>query len=372
MIRLIPSNILDAGALEQWREETHAGGHALRDMGQNLAYFDRCAPALCRYRFQAADQSRPLEDEQLALYEELGWDYVTDLGAIWHIFRCADPTAPELDTDPVVQGYHVERLYRRECRTLVLCLAAAFLAAGYLLWSVASDTAPVELLLTKLPVLALLALLLALAAGEAVSQLRFCAALRRKLSAGVPAEHRGPWRSYRVQARSFLGLEALLILLAVCYPFYQIAAGENLYLSETTEPLPYVAAANLDPALSPADRFVGSAYLDTELLIPKRYEVWEAYPEQINVHTYLDCLRFDCTVEPLYREKAETLRRQYPGGRGRWFTVPGFDQIFLLQGDTSQALLARQGRRILTVTVNFPVDLSAHLEEYAAILTAFS
>ena len=55
-------------------------------------------------------------------------------------------------------------------------------------------------------------------------------------------------------------------------------------------------------------------------------------------------------------------------------TVPdraGFDQAVLLESGEVSVLLARRGKAVLTVWTNTGADLSAHLDDYADLLTDF-
>ena len=53
-----------------------------------------------------------LDPERVEAYRSMGWRLVGQLGPFW-VWRCDDPNAPELDTDPVVQGEGYRYLKRR-------------------------------------------------------------------------------------------------------------------------------------------------------------------------------------------------------------------------------------------------------------------
>ena len=372
MVRLLPSYILDTGALEEWLEFQEARGWALRDMGSHLAYFDRCTPGSCRYRCEAADGRIPLDGDQLETYRAMGWTYVTDRGTLWHIFRCGDPAAPELETDPVVQGYLFERVYRRQRWIQVLSLCLALAAAAWAAWLAAGDPEPVELALTKLPVLLLLVLMLFLCLTETVGQLRDCRRKRRLLSAGVPAEHTGPWRRHCLHARLFWGMDLLLLVLAGLFPFYQILTAPQVQLDQAAEPLPYVAAARLDPALLSEERMFGMAGREQELLIPARYDVWELYSSGAKTETYLDRLLIPALAEPLYRERLNTYRERFTSARETPVEDGRFDRAALLDTGGYQVFLACRGGTVFVMETNIGTDLLDYLDDFDGILTSFS
>ena len=53
-----------------------------------------------------------MDPERVEAYRSMGWRLVGQLGPFW-VWRCDDPNAPELDTDPVVQGEGYRYLKRR-------------------------------------------------------------------------------------------------------------------------------------------------------------------------------------------------------------------------------------------------------------------
>ena len=113
-----PVELYDVAAVESWLEERDREGyHLLRFRGLYGIFYQDCSVAPSRYRLQPLlrkEKSPP--PEMTDAYRELGWEYVCTLAGTFHIWRCGDPAAPELDTDPVVQsmGYgYLERKMRR-------------------------------------------------------------------------------------------------------------------------------------------------------------------------------------------------------------------------------------------------------------------
>lgn len=100
----------DFKATERWLEKKARRGWRMIP-GGNLGYlaaFARADPAELRYRLvptgntglTRADDDPP-NAAALELYREMGWEYVTNRSG-FHIFRTADPNAPEPDTDPQI------------------------------------------------------------------------------------------------------------------------------------------------------------------------------------------------------------------------------------------------------------------------------
>lgn len=98
----------DFKATERWLEKKARHGWRMVPGGNlnYLAAFERADPAEYRYRLVPTGNTGltraddvPPNAAALELYGEMGWEYVTNRSG-FHIFRTADPNAPEPDTDP--------------------------------------------------------------------------------------------------------------------------------------------------------------------------------------------------------------------------------------------------------------------------------
>ena len=97
---LRPANIYDVAANETWLEDMARSGYRLIRMTNWSGVFVKDEPKPSRYRMQplTRKESRP-EEAQVETYRELGWEYAGTIAGCFHVWRCDDPTAPELDTD---------------------------------------------------------------------------------------------------------------------------------------------------------------------------------------------------------------------------------------------------------------------------------
>lgn len=118
--RPVPCPAYDIAGMEAWLEAMAKEGYLLARDGffMGFADFEVSKPSPMKYRLQAAkkgkaafDDNSP-EDDELELSEAMGWDYVARRGE-FHIYRCADPTAPELNTDPEVQALTIKAVTKR-------------------------------------------------------------------------------------------------------------------------------------------------------------------------------------------------------------------------------------------------------------------
>lgn len=133
---LRPLELWNPGAIEKWLEDEAAKGWRLEDCGRVLATFRAMEPGIYRVRLRPQRPETPeARRERGEICREMGWDCTAvitgDDDYDCEVFYCGDPSAPELDTDPVARSWAWEKPLRRSWRTawVVLGLLAALLAA---------------------------------------------------------------------------------------------------------------------------------------------------------------------------------------------------------------------------------------------------
>ena len=115
------------GETEQFYSEMAAKGWFLEKRGGWFSRFRRGEPAAMRYRVELADlrfldPDHGLPEEQISVYEECGWKYVTGHG-LFHIFSSpADSDAPEFYTDPRQQALVLRGLRRSYVSSWILLI----------------------------------------------------------------------------------------------------------------------------------------------------------------------------------------------------------------------------------------------------------
>ena len=110
MLKLMPMNIYDVAAQQARMEDQAARGwFAVSVPGIFfLAVFEKGEPKAVRYRLEPAPVKESCPDpERLAAYQSMGWEYVDTSGKSMHLWRCDDPDAPELHTDPETRPRHM-------------------------------------------------------------------------------------------------------------------------------------------------------------------------------------------------------------------------------------------------------------------------
>lgn len=361
---LRPLELWDPGAAQRWLEDEAARGWYLTDCGFRLAKLERRKPAACRVRIQPC-KPEPEErwKERFAAYEAMGWVFASSLTPDYEVFYCDDPSAPELDTDPVAWGWAWKKPLRRARWDGLLCLLCLMLllAAPPLFLG---DT-PLEFLLSMpLRLMAGYPLALLLAA-HGVRGLLAVRKARRALAAGLTPEFRGDWR--RSRRRWYL----LAVLVAVYWLtcFWGDIAWSTLADADAIDP-PIVSVTALVPDSGPEDWDLDLSHYSWSHtpLRPAHGELLRGGSGDRRVLTTGESLCFSGLAGPLYRERLAAQRRLWPAAVETAVQDPRFDEAVLLEDGDSSYFLARRGRAVTSAQVNFPLDLTAHLDDFAAVL----
>ena len=209
-----PANIYDTAANESWLEDRAAQGWYLTDMTGWRGIFRRGEPGTVRYRMQPVGKKRERPPEEvLGLYGALGWEYVCALQDLFHIWRCEDPDAPELDTDPVVQelGYgYLKRRMLWDCGLSVLLLAAILILWAWM--PGITDTPLLDTVRECVPGQILAgAGLCVFGLVQVACQIRSMVRLLGRLRAGVPQERPRPYRCQLWLARILLACAIFVV-----------------------------------------------------------------------------------------------------------------------------------------------------------------
>ena len=129
--KLRPSDYWRIGEHESWFADMAAQGLYLKKMGIHFAKFVKGEPQKMRYRIDVSMKKR-LPAEQIEIYAESGWDYVTSYGH-FNVFSSPDELeAPELHTDPAEQSYTLRELDKKLRFNAVVVIIGMILMMGML------------------------------------------------------------------------------------------------------------------------------------------------------------------------------------------------------------------------------------------------
>lgn len=263
--RLIPADRWEMGTIEGWLEEMAGQGWILEKCGRYFATFERWEPRPCRFRLEPLGTHTPSRREETeAGYAELGWRLLCPMGDLL-VFYCLHPAAPELQTDPVAEGWLVEKLLKRTRRHLLwawLFLLGCFAVWGLLL--LRSQTPVADLVLGTDAEIILGCLLLPWLAWETVRALKRIRRMRRQTAAGFPRTHTGDWKKSRRQAAAGLAILLLFYALWLGYPLWQFWTADAQRETE----MPHLMGYQLDPSLEESRQSSDLCLEDPSFLSP--------------------------------------------------------------------------------------------------------
>ena len=382
-MRKLALDPMEVPAVQAWLEDWAARGWYLETYGRNLVSFARGERREhIRYRLQPTGREggEPDQDTREA-YREMGWTYVcstvvgrsfSGVRTEFHIWRCEDPAAPELDTDQTLREEAYGDLLRRGWRNIWLGVPLAAAALALMLWLVwdrprgylldlRTSSTPLMLCCHGLLVLHLI--------SRSVRLIRFTRQLRRQ----EPAPQRTPWGWARARVWVFRGLYALILLVMIANLFRPYEHRPYLPVSQYEEAVPYVSLAELGTPAAGEARAV-------EFRSVWAKSTWWTAEGSYDASPWCEAeyysLRFPSMAENL---EEQLLRRwsfvidigEHPEFRA---SVPGADSAWYWRDgpESRQHLILRRGGQVLEVFYLGEADLMEHAERYAEMLEEFS
>lgn len=368
---LMPVEGWDPGAMEEWLEYQAARGWMPVSFGRWYARFQRSRPRVCRVRLEPLQEDTREQMDRKDLYEDLGWTSTADM-TDYRVWYCGDPGAPEIYTDPESLSWAWKKQLRRDRWNaggyLALLGGQALVSMAVFAWGMGERRVDALVHYLDLPwifVLAAVPILLCMMA----LRLRGTIRTGRRLKRDGTLPHTGPWRKNRRRTALLVGgTWFFLVMLALAVLLPKVTA-RSVDLDAPGEPLPYVSLSTLDAtAGSGAER--SFAQIRSTFLAPEYVQIMESAGE-VRVNTSFDRLRFASLARALYREQLEYARESDPQGAWSVLDRPGFDHLTLMTGEDLSILVACRDRAVLYVYAVGINDLSAHLDDYAAILEDF-
>ena len=383
-----PANIYDTAANESWLEDQAAQGWHLTGMAGWRGIFQRGEPAQVRYRMQPVGKKKERPAEEVRdLYGALGWEYVCTLENLFHIWRCDDPSAPELDTDPVVQelGYgYLKRRMAWDC-VLTVLLLAAFLTLWAWLPGM-TDTPLLDTVRECVPgqILAVAGLCV-LGLVQIACQIRSMVCLLRRLRAGIPQERPRPYRRQLWLARILLACVIFVISARLVGGFRNMHgsslsggwdAGDSYH--DPDSGVVYVDLAQLEGAEHTEFWSCRTKFME---LCPRMYETRQLAMEMEDggaVTASAEATYYRMLTEGLAESITEELARRqiasfrvdgHPALTAVDGALEGLDGLWWGEDTYYQFVVARLGREVLFLMYEGETDLRTRTGYFAALLS---
>ncbi len=376
---------------EAWLEGMSAQGWHLVKTNIGRATFQRGEPQAFRYRCDVFKADDWYEEERLSLYQEAGWEHVSNRGLV-QIFRAPVRAAiPEIHTDP---GEHVRNIRKLlPGRVVSLLFPLLLLVIGIYAYGVKLA----EVLLGTNWVVIVSALfflgwvLLNLAA--LLRLFRYIAQLRRQQRPIRPVHWQKQMRRARVRA-ALIALALLLIwgekitspLLATQPEFPPIPAGDLpvLRLSQILDSDQYAAAIPNRGFFKDKGDVFNFYKQDSSLFVPEQYYLAEsvAVPKETGPanptpdKAYLHCDAYRAVSPGVAKALAKSLaqeRRFYPNRSSSPLTAAtdthGFYGLWLLVTDDQHDLVAWLGNWVYYLSYNGKeaLELLLHALQYNVV-----
>ncbi len=250
--KLRPSDYWRIGEHESWFSDMAEKGLHLKKMGIHFAHFTKGDPKKMRYRIDVSIK-RKMTPEQIRMYAESGWDYVTG-NNYFHVFSSPKSSgAPELHTDPAEQSYTLKELDKKLANSAGMTALAVILMMAMQLSFWFLDRTPIFVLIEGI---AIQQTILTLFFGYSVfTSLRAAIsirALRKGLAEGKPIDHHASWKKHYRLHSIIAFFFTVVVGLSAIIPFAQLVKSETKTLPEANTDLPIVRLADVEqnPALT--------------------------------------------------------------------------------------------------------------------------
>jgi len=200
------------GEAEHWYADMASQGWKLAKRGAWFTRFDRCEPVKALYRVELAEDDEETLQERKTLYAQAGWTWVTGYNPI-QIYTAPEGTG-EIHTDGGEQAATLKALrnsslqyFGRILTQLVILAALIYRWQGLPLISLWAQGLPAYLFLIGPAYLA--------AMLNGINGLLTVRRLRKTLLAGVPVDHKAPYRKSRRMKQWFWGMGGICTVLGL-------------------------------------------------------------------------------------------------------------------------------------------------------------
>lgn len=261
--RLNPKEF-DVGGTEKFYSDMNEKGWKLTRRGPVFSRFEKTEPEDMRYRIEVVSPKflidGKLPEEQVAVYDECGWEYVTGNG-FFHVFRApARNDAPEFYLEPEQQAETLKALRKRYIWNSLspLLYVLIFTLLSFLSWNVTDGhwlaafykSWIVDTYLSIGYVLLLLGLVFSDVWGTI-----YLSRLYNKMKKGNPLDHKPAGRHFFLRLTQ--GVILLLSVVCLCVGFF---GGQTLPMPQETKD-PYVLLYEIGV---PGERTANYLYSDKE------------------------------------------------------------------------------------------------------------
>ncbi|WP_339254118.1 DUF2812 domain-containing protein [Sporosarcina sp. FSL W8-0480] len=241
-----PSDYWRIGEHENWFEEMAAEGLHLKKLGKVFATFEKGEPKQMKYRIDISID-RKISEDQLDMYAESEWEYVTRDKFFYVFSSPVELNAPELHTDSAEQSYTIEKLDNKIAGNAFFTGVATILMIGMLsaIWFL--EGTPVYVLIEGWAIQqTILAAFIGYTAYTSLRASISIRGLRKNLLEGKPINRHASWTKRDRRRSAFAVVFAIVIGLSAVIPIVQLAKNKTETLPEENIDLPIVRLADIE------------------------------------------------------------------------------------------------------------------------------
>lgn len=357
----LPADPWEVGAVEAWLTDRAREGWALEKCGTWFARFRREEPSpAVRIRCQLKGDTPEPDQDTRDIHARSGWYYAGRYMDWYWVWRCDDPAAPELYTDPVAHSFAYERRRTRGKWADRMLLIAIVVMTGWWLHMEFGGGRPVERLVTEFGYADLMYLVMWLYLLAQVFRMR--RGLRRMeqtLAAGVPLEHDRDWRPLQRRSIAATTIYCLVVLSTLFIGF-----SFSLDSAWRTDSAPCPSYEQLTAGAGQEVEWAGT--LDAgSVFAPQQWDVSVRCRGDHWLNAKCCRVRTEILAHALWREWLET--KADPDAR-RWSVMdPRFDEAVVVERSSNgtSIFIGRVGELVVWQAANCGVDLADHLDLFA-------
>jgi hypothetical protein len=381
--KLRPSDYWRIGEHESWFADMAAEGFHLKKMKIHRAQFAKGEPKKMRYRIDVS-MKKKISPEQIQMYVESGWDYVTSYN-YFHVFSSpVELNAPELHTDPAEQSYSLRELDKKLALNASIVVVAMILIFGMQMSLWFLDGTPTYILVEgsaiQQTILSIFFVYTAYTSLHAAISIR---ALRNALMQGRPIDHHAPWKKHHRLNSTIAFLFTVVVGLSAIIPFVQLLKMDTKTLPEGNIDLPFVRLADIEqnPAMVQGESYLiddvdwGNRYsFRWSPLAPRQYEtdengvvpgkMWQdgsgEYSPSIGTRVFQ--LSFPGMADNLI---ADLIKRYRYDERDEDFVKkinPNFDLMIVHEDKELKEVFASKGKAVIHVRYHGYADINIVIE----------
>lgn len=382
--KLRPSDYWRIGEHESWFTDMAAKGLHLKKMGIHFVQFVKGEPKKVRYRIEVSIKKK-IAPEQIQMYAESGWDYVTSYG-YFHVFSSLmNIEVRELHTDPAEQSYTLKDLDKRLAMNAVIFTIAIVFLIGMLLAIWFLDGTPIFVLVEGMAIQqTILTLFIGYSAYTSLQAARSIRLLRKNLIDGRPINHSAPWKNHYRLHSSIAFLFTIVVGLSSILPFIQLIKMETKTLPEGSSGLPIARLADIEqnPALVRGESSYISDGVDWDNrysfnwspLAPVQYEtdengvipgeMWEDLSGEYapSLHTRVFQLSLPVMADALISDLIKRYSFSYSREDFVEISHPELDQLIVHEDEETKDVFASKGKAVIHARYHGNAKIEAVIE----------